>query len=90
MDFASPSSNSSSVSHLNMSRLMKLHYSPAQFDIQSVANDGNLNDVRMVNLVRHRFIVRRPRYMTPLKYILSLGTAQPNKASTNGSLTSGA
>jgi hypothetical protein len=43
---------------------MKLHYSPAQFDIQLVANDGYLNHVRMANLVRHRFIA--PRHVTPL------------------------
>jgi hypothetical protein len=63
MDFASLSNNSSSITQLNMSRLMELHYSLAQFDIQSVANDGNLNDVRMVNLVRQRFVVWRPRHM---------------------------
>ena len=48
---------------------MKLHYPPAQFDIQSftmsVANEGNLNDVWMVNLVRHPFIVRRPSHTGP-------------------------
>jgi hypothetical protein len=64
MEFASPRSSSSSISRLNMSRLMKLHYSPAQFDIQLVANDGYLNHVRMANLVRHRLIA--PRHVTPL------------------------
>jgi hypothetical protein len=48
---------------------MKLHYPQAQFDIQSftmsVANEGNLNDVWMVNLVRHPFIVRRPSHTGP-------------------------
>jgi len=48
---------------------MKLHYPPAQFDIQSftmsVANEGNLNDVWMVNLVRYPFIVRRPSHTGP-------------------------
>jgi hypothetical protein len=49
--------NSSSISQFDVSRFMKLHYSATQFDIQSIANDGNLNDVRMINLVRHRFVV---------------------------------
>jgi hypothetical protein len=50
---------------------MKLHYPLAQLDIQSFtmsgANEGNLNDVWMVNLVHHPLIVRRPRHTTPLK-----------------------
>jgi hypothetical protein len=66
MDFASPRSNYSAVSQLNVSRLMKLHDPAAQIDIQSVLINGDLNDVRMVNLVRHRFIIRRPRHVTPL------------------------
>ena len=52
---ASPSSNPTSMSRLNVSRLMELHYSPAQFDIESVSNDGKLNDIRMFNLVGRRF-----------------------------------
>jgi hypothetical protein len=36
---------------------MKLHYPPAQLDIQPVSRDGDLNDVRMIKLVRHRFIL---------------------------------
>jgi hypothetical protein len=55
------------MSQLNMSRLMKLHYSPSQFDIQSVANNGQLNDIWICNLVRHRSIFRRPRHISPLK-----------------------
>jgi hypothetical protein len=57
---------------------MKLHYSPAQFDIQLVANDGYLNHVRMANLVRHRFIA--PRHVTPSSHIIRLGSAQPTTA----------
>jgi hypothetical protein len=58
MHFASPVRNPSSTSRLNASRRMKLHYSSAQFNIQSIANHGDFDDVRMLNLVRHRFVVR--------------------------------
>jgi len=57
-----------------MSRIMKLHYSPAQFDIQFVANDGYLNDVRMANLVRYRFIA--PRHVTPSGHIITRNIRQ--------------
>jgi len=53
---------------------MKLHYSPAQFDIQFVANDGYLNDVRMANLVRYRFIA--PRHVTPSGHIITRNIRQ--------------
>jgi hypothetical protein len=34
---------------------MELHYSPAQFDIESVSTGGKLNDMWMFNLIRRRF-----------------------------------
>jgi hypothetical protein len=41
---------------------MKLHYSARQYDIQPIATDGNLNDVGMINLVRHHLVVKtRPQ-----------------------------
>jgi hypothetical protein len=43
------------MSRLNVLRLMELHNSPAQFDIESVSNNGKLNDMGMFNLVRRRF-----------------------------------
>src|SRR6516162_9905676 len=51
---------STSILRLNLSRLMKLHYPLAQFDVQCiciwfVANDNKLNDIRMFDLVRRRF-----------------------------------
>jgi hypothetical protein len=59
---------------------MKLHYPPAQFDIecvaiQFVANEGELNDARMFILVRHRFIATRWRHITPLNQASGATTA---------------
>jgi hypothetical protein len=36
---------------------MKLNNLPAQFEVQCITSDGNLNDIRMFNLVRHCFTV---------------------------------
>jgi hypothetical protein len=44
---------------------MKLHYPPAQSDIQSIANDRKLNDMRMFDLVYHPFIAATPRFDKP-------------------------
>ena len=53
-----PGGNSTSILRLNVSRLVKLYYPPAQFDIQSVSSNGKLNDIRMFNLVRCRLLPR--------------------------------
>jgi len=34
---------------------MELHYSPTQFDIESVSDDRKLNDIWMFSFVRRRF-----------------------------------
>jgi hypothetical protein len=51
---ASPRNNYSSISRLDVLGLMKLNHPSAQFDIQSVANDVNLDNIRIFNLVRRR------------------------------------
>jgi hypothetical protein len=43
------------MSRLNVLRLMELHYSSAQFDVESVSTGGKLNDMWTFNLVRRRF-----------------------------------
>ena len=48
------SNNSPSMPHLNFSRLVKVCYPAAQFDIQFI-NDGKPDDVGMFTLVYDRF-----------------------------------
>jgi hypothetical protein len=51
MDFACPK-NYTSMSQLNVSRIMKLGDPAAQCDIQCVGSDGKLDDVGILSLVR--------------------------------------
>ena len=59
--------NSTPMSRLDVSQLMKLYNPASQFDFQSARSDSKLDDVRLNALIRHRLAVRL-RHIRPAGY----------------------